>query len=303
MKKTFLPVAIFLVFLNAIFSFAENGHLFLNSNIENLKIFIDETKYEEFPLFLEFQKGTYSINVCDDHYQGPIVGFDIRPDEVTKIYLLDKQLDFEVPKEDFKIIQLNIRLNVPLNKEEGSLAIFLEPFGTTVILDGNNEGTTPLSISKISAGRHLLVLEKEGETTEIEVEIDPGTKLVVRGDMNDVKFESENEKGEKDSLEKSEILFAGVGGVSNPERIFNVPPEYPKRAKKSFKEGYVILQVVIGLNGKVENIAILKDPWPGYGFEEATIAAVKQWRYEPAKLCGEPVSTYFTIIVKYFLDE
>ena len=96
-------------------------------------------------------------------------------------------------------------------------------------------------------------------------------------------------------------LLAGVEGVSNPVRVKEsyVRPDYPEQAKEGELEGKVILQAVITKNGVVERVEVLKTTNPGHGFEEAAIAAVRHWRYEPAQHRGEPVDVYFTIRVDF----
>ena len=42
---------------------------------------------------------------------------------------------------------------------------------------------------------------------------------------------------------------------------------------------------------------------PGRAFEEAAIAAVRQWRYEPGTRNGEPLLVYFTIVVEFRLEK
>ena len=48
-------------------------------------------------------------------------------------------------------------------------------------------------------------------------------------------------------------------------------------------------------------IEILRSNRPNMGFEDAALAAVKQWRYEPATQNGRPVDVYFTVVVDFTL--
>ena len=41
---------------------------------------------------------------------------------------------------------------------------------------------------------------------------------------------------------------------------------------------------------------------PDYGFEEAAVEAIRQWRYRPATRNGQPVSVYFTVLVEFKLQ-
>ncbi len=100
-------------------------------------------------------------------------------------------------------------------------------------------------------------------------------------------------------------LYAGFGGVSNPEIIKSsqVQPRYPELARRAKVEGQVILQAVVHKDGTVGDITVLKSPGAKLGFDEAATEAVKQWRYKPGLQNGKPVDVYFTIIVDFFLTQ
>jgi len=52
----------------------------------------------------------------------------------------------------------------------------------------------------------------------------------------------------------------------------------------------------------VGEIQVLRSPGSKFGFDEAAIAAVKQWRYKPGLQNGKPVDVYFTIVVDFVLQ-
>jgi len=99
-------------------------------------------------------------------------------------------------------------------------------------------------------------------------------------------------------------LYAGIGGVTNPELILSTKkqPTYPESARKAKVSGQVILQVVVRKDGTVGDIQVLRSPGSKFGFDEAAIAAVKQWRYKPGLQNGKPVDVYFTIVVDFVLQ-
>jgi TonB family protein len=94
-------------------------------------------------------------------------------------------------------------------------------------------------------------------------------------------------------------LYAGIGGVSNPKLIpaSRVMPIYPESARKAGVNGQVTLQAVIHKDGTVGDVTVLKSPGAKFGFDEAAIAAVKQWKYKPGLQNGKPVDVYFTVVV------
>jgi protein TonB len=97
-------------------------------------------------------------------------------------------------------------------------------------------------------------------------------------------------------------LFAGVG-TTLPVRIEGsyVKPVYPELARLARVESDVILQAVIECNGSVGDVVVLRCSSIGFGFEDAAVNAVEQWRYEPARQDGRPVAVYFTILVDFSL--
>jgi TonB family protein len=77
-------------------------------------------------------------------------------------------------------------------------------------------------------------------------------------------------------------------------------PVYPEQAKKDRVEGKVVLAAVIGKDGTVENLRVVSGPSP---LQPSALDAVRQWRYKPYLLNGEPVEVDTTIRVVYTLEK
>jgi protein TonB len=90
-----------------------------------------------------------------------------------------------------------------------------------------------------------------------------------------------------------------VGGiVSAPQRIRDVAPRYPSIALASRVEGVVILQAVIAEDGSVRDVRVLRSKPL---LDEAAMDAVRQWRFTPTRLNGEPVPVVMTVTVSFSL--
>jgi TonB family protein len=76
-------------------------------------------------------------------------------------------------------------------------------------------------------------------------------------------------------------------------------PQYPPAAKKAKIQGTVVLSVVIGDDGNVENIQVVSGP---NELQQSSIDAVRQWTYKPYLLNGNPVEVKTTIHVIYSLE-
>ena len=74
--------------------------------------------------------------------------------------------------------------------------------------------------------------------------------------------------------------------VPVPSRRKYVAPEYPLDAAAQGIRGIVIMEVLIGEDGRVVTSRVTRSiP----GLDEAALAAVNLWEYEPTKVSGKPV--------------
>lgn len=93
-----------------------------------------------------------------------------------------------------------------------------------------------------------------------------------------------------------------VGGdIQESKLIYQVNPIYPEEAKRLRLEGTVRLEVTINEEGLVSGLIAM--PGNYEILEEAAIAAVKQWRYRPTLLNGEPVPVTAPATVVYQLRD
>jgi TonB family protein len=75
-------------------------------------------------------------------------------------------------------------------------------------------------------------------------------------------------------------------GSEAPTVVSRVPPHYPESARAKHIEGTVRLNTVIGVKGTVIETKYLSGPQE---LIQAAVDAVKQWKFEPTLLNGEPV--------------
>lgn len=87
-------------------------------------------------------------------------------------------------------------------------------------------------------------------------------------------------------------------GVSQGLLIRKVAPNYPPLARQARIQGSVVLQAQISKEGTIQNLQLIS----GHPMlAPAAIEAVKQWRYRPYLLNGEPVEVETTIQVNFTL--
>jgi TonB family protein len=89
-----------------------------------------------------------------------------------------------------------------------------------------------------------------------------------------------------------------VGGDVQPPKVKRrVEPRYPDDARRNGVGGVVIMEAIIGADGHVKDVTLLKDqPW---GLGRASLDAVKQWTFEPGTLNGEPIPVIFDLTINF----
>ena len=87
--------------------------------------------------------------------------------------------------------------------------------------------------------------------------------------------------------------------LNMPKKIREVAPEYPVIARNAGVEGMVIIEAVIAVDGTVRDARVLRShPL----LDRAAVDAVRQWRYEPTRLNGQPVPVIVTVTVQFRLQ-
>jgi protein TonB len=88
------------------------------------------------------------------------------------------------------------------------------------------------------------------------------------------------------------------GGVEAASIINRVMPQYPAIAKTAHVSGTIVLHAIIAKDGTVQELTYISgSPL----LIKAAIDAVREWRYRPTMLNGEPVEVETTIVVVFNL--
>ena len=89
-------------------------------------------------------------------------------------------------------------------------------------------------------------------------------------------------------------------GVSKGLLIYRTEPTYPPLARQARIQGVVVLTAVIDKVGNIQNLQVVS----GHPMlAPAAIEAVKQWRYKPFLLNGQPLEVETTVTVTFQLRE
>lgn len=126
----------------------------------------------------------------------------------------------------------------------------------------------------------------------------PGAVEIKAG--NTVAKEIDQEKlepGDADSLPvpTEEYLVTQMPRLKNEVRI-----PYPPQAKKNNIEGPVVMDILIDEKGKVRSAQLVNGP--GYGLDEAAMAAIYQFEFSPAVVEQKPVAVRIRYTYRFVLN-
>lgn len=87
---------------------------------------------------------------------------------------------------------------------------------------------------------------------------------------------------------------------AKPRYRENTPPPYPLSARLKGYEGITVIAAEILTDGRAGNLKIKSSS--GYGIlDQSAVAAVKTWKFDPAREMGKPVSTWVEIPIRFIL--
>ncbi|MCA9671727.1 MAG: energy transducer TonB [Myxococcales bacterium] len=89
--------------------------------------------------------------------------------------------------------------------------------------------------------------------------------------------------------------------VDQPPRATQpVSPSYPPRARAQGITGYVKMRLLVGADGAVQQVKVI-DAKPRGVFDEAATAAIRQWRFSPARYRGQAVKLWVVQTLRFKL--
>jgi TonB family protein len=88
-------------------------------------------------------------------------------------------------------------------------------------------------------------------------------------------------------------------GITPPGLLREVKPEYTQEGRRRGTEGDVVLEIVVQRDGSVGDVKVVQRL--GSGLDERAVAAVRQWRFSPARRYGTPVDVIVEVAVEFKL--
>jgi TonB family protein len=92
------------------------------------------------------------------------------------------------------------------------------------------------------------------------------------------------------------------GSIRVPQKVQHVNPVYPSSMREAGREGRVLIDAVIGIDGAVHAARVLS-AHVHPDFAAAALDAVREWRFTPTLLNGDAVEVRMTVTVDFSLSD
>ena len=100
----------------------------------------------------------------------------------------------------------------------------------------------------------------------------------------------------------SGVYRAGDDGVTFPRAVRQVAPEYPIEAMHAGVHGTVRLEAIVGADGSVQDVRVVKSLDRNYGLDAEAVRTAKTWRFEAGLKDGSPVPVALTIEMTFAIS-
>jgi TonB family protein len=143
------------------------------------------------------------------------------------------------------------------------------------------------------------VLDGKPKTPGVEGGVSGGVPGGVAGDYAASMGEYQRQLDASKAPQPPDGALRVGGSISAPKKIKDARPIYPEDARAAGVQGIVIVEAVIGKDGKVETATVLRGiPM----LDQAALDAVRQWEFTPTFVNGAPVSVIVTMTVNFTLQ-
>jgi TonB family protein len=91
------------------------------------------------------------------------------------------------------------------------------------------------------------------------------------------------------------VSHIGDKGVTPPQAVKDVKPQYTPEAMKANIQGIVTLECVVKADGTVGDVRVVKSLDETYGLDDEAVKTAKQWRFKPGRKNGKPVPVVISL--------
>lgn len=179
--------------------------------------------------------------------------------------------------------------------------LVLHSADTSADLNGTSGADGKFSFTDLAAGQYILSVEKPRFVELLREFTVKQDATVERGLVMQIKESNGGEEASGSVQPFAPDRIRVKGEVAQANLIHKVQPVYPAAAKAAHVQGTVMLQAVILKDGTIGEITVASSPSPD--LSESSIEAVRQWRYRPVLLNGQPVDVVTYVKVNYTLSQ
>jgi TonB family protein len=90
------------------------------------------------------------------------------------------------------------------------------------------------------------------------------------------------------------------GNILAPLKLVDVKPEYPENLKDAKVGGVVVLEAVIGTDGRIQDVQVMNSPDPTLG--NAAVEAVRRWQFSATLLNCTPIEVQMQVSVNFTIQ-
>ncbi|HEY9154991.1 MAG TPA: TonB family protein, partial [Opitutaceae bacterium] len=157
----------------------------------------------------------------------------------------------------------------------GTIVVNSTPSGAAVMRDGNQIGTTPLTLNDVIPGDVSYTLQLRGlENATVSGHVDAGKTLTLNGTLLDA-----------DRVMKISELD------ERPVPLQQVEPELTSSMRA--EGGSATIEFVVGVDGIPTDLRVVNASNPAFG--KACMAAAAKWRFRPGVVRGRQVRTHISL--------
>ncbi len=100
---------------------------------------------------------------------------------------------------------------------------------------------------------------------------------------------------------QDKTVYTPGDGVTLPQVVKQVGPQYTSEAMRQMIEGEVVLDVVVESDGAVGDVKVKQSLDVVYGLDEEAIKAMKQWQFKPGMKDGKAVAVRVEVKMRFTL--
>jgi TonB family protein len=190
--------------------------------------------------------------------------------------------------------------NVNQQSSSSSFALKTSPSKNGRPSSGVSSERSPLSPEPAGKGPEPEPIRVRPDTSAAKTQVEPEATVQPPSPLAVESPDSANLKGLVDSgtnVSKPTLAQIRISqGVSNGLLIKSVPPKYPAEARASHAQGAVQIEATVDKEGNVVHPKVLSG---NSVLAKAALEAVRQWRYKPYYLDGEPVEIQTQITINF----